>query len=209
MRSFWLHKALWLGCCLSGHDCLGQHGPIAPLPPSQPAVVVPAPWQGVVITKAAPAAAAPMARPARPVTPGPLLLLDTRLLIGGNYLAKVNPQDIQSLRLYKEPATTPAPWGELARYGIIDITLKKPLRGPSQRLAQLGKWLRARGAAYLVNGMTVTNTSLRIATSAIKEITISYTLAGPVISVQVFSLADMPATPHPPGTIMIRGTASR
>lgn len=218
MNNSWLRKKLLLVGYLTGHGCLAQQrAPILSLQPSSPAALVPAPrgWlvpnSGVAAQRATPPTQAPP-RASVSQGPGPLLLLDTRLIIGGNYLAKVNPQDIQSLRIYKKPASTPEPWGELLRYGIlsgiIDMTLKKPLRLPSQRLAQLGHRLRAKHATYLLNGLTVTNTKLRIATSAIKEVTVSYTPTGPVISVQVFTQADIPPTPHPPGTIMIRGAAA-
>jgi hypothetical protein len=219
MRGFWLRKALLLGGYLLGHECVAQQRtPIPLLQPTRPVAVVPTPGvmvalgSGSVLEHAAlPPMPAP-AHPAAPQGPSPLLLLDTRLIIGANSLAKVNPQDIQSIRLYKQPAGTPEPWGELLRNGllsgIIDMTFKKPLRLPSQRLAQLGHRLRAKHATYLLNGVAVTNTRLRIATSAIQQVTLSNTPTGPVVSVQVSSMADIPPTSHPPGTIMIRGAAA-
>lgn len=219
MRGFWLCKALLLGGYLLSHECLAQQRtPISLLQQTRPVAVVPnlsdmvALGSGSVLQHAA---QPPMQAPAHPTAPqGPwlLLLLDTCLIIGGNSLATVNPQDIQSIRLYKQAAGTPEPWGELLRNGllsgIIDMSLKKPLRLPSQRLAQLGHRLRAKHATYLLNGVAVTNTRLRIATSAIQQVTLSYTPAGPVVSVQVSSIADIPPTSHPPGTIMIRGAAA-
>ena len=200
------------GCLLAGQLGVAQQGPVSPLAPVQPRVQPAAPTIGPLPTASPTAAPTAQAPPRAPQGPGPLLLVNTRFIIGGTTLARINPQDIQSVRVYKTAAGTPEPWGELLRYhllsGILDLTLKKPLRLPSQRLAQLGHRLRVKQAAYLLNGMAVTNTRLRIATSAIKEMTLSHTPTGPVISVQIYLLSDAPLTPHPPGTSMIRGAAA-
>lgn len=165
-------------------------------------------WPGPLAPTQTPAPAA-VATP----RPGPLVLLNSRLIVGLGGLSELNPKDIEKIVLYKGGAysgtVTPAQWRSLDANGIIDVTLRKKLRLKSQSLAQLGRYLQAKGpVSYTLNGLPVASGTLRIATEAIEEIKVVRTLVGTTLSVRVYAIGRQPAKTYPPGTIMIRGTAS-
>jgi|GEM_PF-2907283 len=217
MRSFWLRKALLLGGCLAGHAGLAQRGPLLPLQPSRPLVALPVPV-GVLVplrkAAAAPAAPAPATRSARPYVPGPLVLVNSRLITGLGGLDGLNPDNIKKIDIYKggdyPGTTTPAQWRGLDENGIVDLTLKKKVRLKSQSLAQLGRHLQAKEpVSYTINGLPAASGTLRIVTAEIEEVKLVRTLAGTTLNVQVYAVSNRPPKIYPPGTILIRGTASR
>jgi len=216
MHNFWLRKALLLGCCLAGHAGLAQRGPVSLLQPSQPTVALPVPAELLGPLRKggmAQAGATPATRPARPVVPGPLVILNARLITGLGGLDELSPDNIKKVAVYKGgnyPSATPAQWRGLDANGIIDLTLKKKVRLKSQSLTQLGRSLQAKGpVSYTINGLPAASGTLRIVTAEIEELQVVRTLAGTTLHVRVYSVSNRPAKTYPPGTIMIRGTASR
>lgn len=218
MCGIWWRTALLLGYYLAGHECLGQRGPISPLPLAPPVIVGPIPG-GVLdprreaTVSQATQAAEPTARARNLASPRPLVLLNSRLIIGLDGMSGLNPENIEKISIYKggnyPGAVAPAQWRSLATNGIIDVTLKHKVRLKSQSLAQLGHHLRAKEpVSYTINGLPAASGTLRIATEAIEEIKLVRTLAGTTLSVRVYSVSNQPTKTHPPGTIMIRGAAS-
>jgi hypothetical protein len=146
-----------------------------------------------------------------------LIVLNSQLiasLSGLSGLSDLNPNDIENMAVYKgggPPNATPTQWRELDANGLIAINLKKhvKVRLKSQTLAQLGRHLQAQGAvSYTINGLPTTNGSLRIATISIEEVKLARTAAGTTVGVWLRE-DSQPTRTYPPGTIMIRGTASR
>jgi hypothetical protein len=149
-----------------------------------------------------------------PRQPGPLILLNSRVITGLGGLDAINPQDIKKIDVYKNADypghSTPAQWRSLAANGILDLTLTKKLRVKSQSLAQLGRYLKAKGQiSYALNGLPTASGKLRIATEAIEEIKLVRTATSTTVDVWFLQVSSKPSPPRPPGTIMIRGTASR
>lgn len=211
---------LVLGFTLIAQPGQAQQTDLTPLLPVQPLPRLPtAPGQVVVRHPVAPAPAPSLA--STPVVvrqPAPLYLVNSQLLIGSEGLRTINPQDIDKLVVYKgsgNPATTaPAQWRGLDANGIIAITLKKRVKArlKSQSLAQLGRHLQAQApVSYTINGLPAAGGALRIATASIEEIKLTHTPSGTTVGVWLWKGLDQP-TPtktYPPGTVMIRGTASR
>lgn len=210
---------LVLALSLIARPSQAQRADLTPLQPVQPLPQLPAAPGQVVRRPAAPAPPSPPATaPVVARQPGPLYLLNSQLLIGTNGLVKINPQDIDKLVVYKgggNPTTTaPAQWRGLDANGIIAIMLKKHVkrRLQSQSLAQLGRHLQAQGlVSYIVNDLPAASGVLRIATASITEIRLARTFSGTTVGVWLGGGPSQPASTktYPPGTNLIRGTASR
>jgi len=204
---------LVLALSLAAQPSQAQSTDLIPLLPVRPRM--PAAPGEVVVCQPTPLALAqaPSTAPVGARQPGPLVLLNSRLLVGLGGLSDLNPQDIEKIVLYKgqnSGAVTPAQWRGLDANGIIAVTLKRKLRLKSQSLTQLGRYLQAKGpVSYTINGLPAASGTLRIANEAIEELKVLRTITGSTLSVRVYSLGSQPAKTYPPGTIMIRGTASR
>ncbi len=139
--------------------------------------------------------------------PEPLYLLNSSVIVGDGFLSGINPKDIKDIKIYKGAADAPWPWRNLTAHGIVDLAI--PIRVQSRTFAQLGRWLKLTGpVGYLVNGLPVADSGLRIAPGAIAEIQITRaTPAAPGTTVAIRT-AKAPPRDYPPGTILIRGTAA-
>jgi hypothetical protein len=143
-----------------------------------------------------------------------LVVLNSRLIAGLGGLGDLNPNDIENMAVYRGGGPnnpTPAQWRELDANGLIAIKLKKhvKVRLKSQTLAQLGRHLQAQApVSYTINDLPA-NGALRIATTSIAEIKLTRTAAGTTVGVWLRGGPSQPTKTYPPGTIMIRGTASR
>jgi len=201
------HKLVLLLAALGGSPALAQRTAIAPLAPVAPAVVVPPPL-GIDLSgwrPTRPAAPVPD-QPARAVRPQPVFLLNSRIIVGSG-LAKVNPQDIADIYVYKD-ANVPAKWRSLAANGIIALTLKphtKP-KLKTKSLAAIGRGLKLRGAvSYQLAGLPIEDPTLRVATADMAGGSTWPTASGAVVNIR---LVVPPPVVHPPGTILIRGVSS-
>lgn len=204
---------LVLALSLAARPGQAQRTSLIPLLPVRPRM--PAASGAVVVRPPSPPALAQaiVTAPVGTRQPGPLVLLNSRVLVGLGGLSDLNPQDIEKIVLYKgqnSGTSTPAQWRSLDANGIIAVTLKRKLRLKSRSLTQLGRYFQAKEPVnYTINGLPVANGTLRIANEAIEELNVLRTLTGSTLSVRVYSLGSQPAKTYPPGTIMIRGTANR
>ena len=156
------------------------------------------------------ASAATTASAAHPALPEPVSILNAHIIIGGSGLNGVNPHDIADLQVYKG-ADAPMQWRSLTEHGIIAITLKPGVK-PKLKTKSLAAIRRQAAATGLVNfklnGMRLEDTSLRIATAAIAGLDVLRDETGTVINIRLAPFKPLPRH-DPPGTIYIRGVASR
>ena len=156
---------------------------------------------------AAPATTAPAARPA---LPEPVYVLNAHIIIGSNGLNGINPHDIGDLQVYKG-ADAPAQWRSLTEHGIIAITLKPgvKLKLKTKSLAAIRRQAKATGlVSFKLNGMRLDDNSLRVNTTAIAGLDVQRDESGTVINIRLAPYKPLPRH-DPPGTIYIRGVASR
>lgn len=182
MRYSWLGRSLFLlAGCLPGYLAAAQATSSAP---------------------AGPAAARETTRSE------PIYLLDNKLIISNEYLVRaIDPQAIQAMEVYKTDDGAPAKWRGLAANGIISITLKQKVRLKSWTFSQLGRRLQlAQPVSYTLNGVPIANADWHIARVAIGTIALTRGATGTVVEL---STLHAPQKVYPPGTIMIRGAATR
>lgn len=204
-------------CGLGGRLGWAQCSAVAPLAPLPP-VVRPAPptelLEGVQ-TGTQPARQAPVPTAAAPTTPRvspqPVLLLNSRIIIV-NELAAINPQDIADIHVYKD-AHVPRHWQSLSENGIIDIKLKPgvKLRVKTKSLAAIRRQAKVSGlVSFELNGWHIEDKSLRVAADAIAGLEVVRSAkAETVVRIRLVAPKPVPPRHDPPGTIYIRGTASR
>jgi hypothetical protein len=194
----------------SAGPALAQRAAIAPLAPVTPAIVAPPPLgQPIDFGTSSQRFARPttivLDQPSRGTRPQPVFLLNSRIIVGGD-LAKVNPQDIADIYVYRD-ANVPAKWRSLAANGILTITLKPHTKPElkTKSLAAIGRELRLRGVVtYQLEGSPIDDLSLRVATADIASLDTQPTDNGTVVNIH---LVVPPPVVHPPGTILIRGTS--
>ena len=217
---FSLHylSPLVLALSLAARPGQAQQADLTPLLPVQPRLLRPDGPGGAAKGVAAPTPTeAAVAKRCRSSVPPPsriLIVLNSQLIASLSGLSDLSPNDIENMAVYKGGGptnATPAQWRELDANGLFAINLKKhvKVRLKSQTLAQLGRHLQAQGpVSYTINGLPTTNSSLRIATISIEEVKLARTAAGTTVGVWLREDIQ-PTRTYPPGTIMIRGTASR
>lgn len=203
-------KAFKLLLLLAGCGCarpgLAQRTPVAPL--SSGRVVAqpeaPARLSGVPIRSAAASASVATAPPGvRAAEPGPVFIINGRYL---GTLSGVNPQRIAAIEVHRG-ANVPAKWRSLADRGILTITLKTNAKLRAKSLAALGRGLALRGpVSFLLEGLPISDTSLRVISSDIAALEITRLADHAVVNIRLVGPAPVV---HPPGTIMIRGVANR
>ena len=149
--------------------------------------------------------------PAGPPTPAaqqPVYLLNSHLLVGDNWLRATNPQEIQSLEVYKD-TNVPARWRSFVANGILNFTLKTPREPAAQKLTELSQ---ARGLAepvkFTLDGLPLEDPSLSIATDAIAALEIIHLAPGVTGTVVNIHLVRLPPTPSPPG-VYLRGQGNK
>ena len=206
---------LVLALCLAARPGHAQQADLTPLAPVQPQLRWPdVPARGVAVPTGTEVAVAKRCRSSVPPPSRVLVLLNSQLIASLGGLGDFNPNDIENVTVYKGGGPinpTSAQWRGLDANGLIAIKLKKhvKVRLESQTLAQLGCYLQAQGlVSYTINGLPTTNGSLRIATSSIEEIKLTRTAAGTTVGVWLREEPSQPTQAYPPGTIMLRGTAS-
>jgi len=194
----------------SAGPALAQRAAIAPLAPVTPAVAAPQPLgQPIDFGTSSQRLARPttivLDQPSRVTRPQPVFLLNSRIIVGGG-LAKVNPQDIADIYVYRD-TNVPAKWRSLATNGILTITLKPHVKAKfkTESLAAIGRGLKLRGkVSYQLEGLPLEDLSLRVATADIARLDTQPTDNGTVVNIH---LVVPPPVVHPPGTILIRGTS--
>jgi hypothetical protein len=217
MRAYQIiHLLLTAAGCLAGHLGWAQRAAVAPLAPLLP-VARPMPSKGILDGRqsgmqpprqsAGPATTAPAACPA---LSEPIYLLNSHIIINGNGLNGINPQDIADLHVYKG-ADAPVQWRSLTEHGIINITLKPGVRHKlkTKSLTVIRRQTKATGlVSFKLNGLRLDDPSLRIATAAIAGLDVLRNESETVINIRLAPFKPLPRH-DPPGTIYIRGVASR
>lgn len=217
MRAYRLVSLLLTGvCCLAGQLGWAQRTAVAPLAPSLPMIRLASPkeaalGEGVQIgTQSAHQPAAATVPTGRRVWTDPIYLLNSHIIINGNGLAAIRPLDIAALYVYKG-ATAPVQWQSLAENGIIAIKLKAgvKLKLKTKSLATIRRQAKVSGRVnFKLNGMHLENSSLRIAAKAIAGVDVLPDEGETVIDIRLVPYQSAPRH-DPPGTIYIRGVASR
>jgi hypothetical protein len=177
-----------LATCGSVSATLAQRPAVAPLAPVVPVIAAPRQLGIEVPTKSPARPAAPaFDQPSRTVRPQPVFLINSHVIVGSG-LAKVNPQDIADITVYKG-FEAPAKWRSLTENGILAITLKPHVKPAlkTESFAKIGKRL-----------------TLRVATADIARLDTQQTGISTVVNIH---LVVPPPVVHPPGTIMIRGAS--
>ncbi len=145
---------------------------------------------------------------ARRSSPEPIYLLNSHFII--NELVSINPRDIADIHVYKG-ADAPVQWRSLTEHGIIDITLKPGVRLKlkSKSLAAIRRQAKVSGpVSFQLNGLRLEDSSLRIG-AAIAGLDVSHSDGTTVINIRLAPPLPSPPRHDPPGTIYIRGVASR
>jgi hypothetical protein len=216
---------LTLAGCLVWQLSLAQQAAVAPLAPRQvlvqpatPSLGIPVrtKWQtGIQLTSKV-LYADTSAQPTQPPRIyRPVMLLNSRLIIGDKELQAMNPNDITDLNVYKG-ADAPPRWRSLTPNGIIDIKLKTKPKIGSKTLLALRRQLGVVGPVrFELDGVPLEDTSLRIATDAIDRVDLVRLAVGEsgstLLNIKIVRLPPKPTPPgkYPPGTIFIRGVAGR
>jgi hypothetical protein len=195
-----------LATCGSVSATLAQRPAVAPLAPVVPVIAAPRQLGIEVPTKSPARPAAPaFDQPSRTVRPQPVFLINSHVIVGSG-LAKVNPQDIADITVYKG-FEAPAKWRSLTENGILAITLKPHVKPAlkTESLAKIGKRLKLRGPiTYQLEGLPLEDLTLRVATADIARLDTQQTGISTVVNIH---LVVPPPVVHPPGTIMIRGAS--
>lgn len=141
--------------------------------------------------------------------PEPLWLVNSTIIVSDSVMAKINPNDIANIMVYKEESV-PAGWRTFPNNGVIDMTMKKEVRVPSRSLASLKREMHVRGPVrFAVNGCSLPDASLRIAVSAVARLEVQLPArAGQATELNILLTKRRPVI-HPPGKpgIYVRGTA--
>jgi hypothetical protein len=146
---------------------------------------------------------------ARRVWPDPVILLNSHIIVNEFDVAK--PNDIAKIEVYKG-ADAPVQWRSLTEHGIIDIMVKPEvkLKLKTKSLYALRRQVKAAGlVSFKLNGMRLEDNSLRIATAAIARLDVVRDDHETVINIRLAPRKPSPPRHDPPGTIYIRGVASR
>ncbi len=191
-----------------------QRAPVAPLAPIDAPAVVPIKVTGLGVlieprrTAATQAANFSAAAQSQPRIPWPLFLINSKIVINGALL-NIYPRDIANIIVYKDDKM-PANWRTTPNNGMIEIFLKKSMRVPSRSLASLKHQAHLHGPVrFAVDGQLLPDASLRVATSCIAKLEVRPAAHKGESAELNILLVEIPPTNYPPGTIMIRGTASR
>lgn len=200
----------------AGPPAWAPRAAVALSPAALPPVVRPTSPTGLLL--GVPADAQPP-RPAPPTTsserltarhalPEPVYLLNFHFII--NELGSINPQSIAKIDVYKG-ADAPAQWRSLTEHGIIAITLKPgvKLKLKSRSLAAIRRQAEVAGpVSFQLNGLRLEDPSLRIG-AAIAGLDVLRSDGETVINIRLAPPKPSPPRHDPPGTIYIRGVASR
>ncbi|MGI4744321.1 MAG: hypothetical protein ACRYG7_54925 [Janthinobacterium lividum] len=214
MRIYWGAKLLLTAaCCLAGRLSMAQRTAIAPLAPLPPVVRPNGPPDlGVELkpewTAPRPSPAVATAQAVRPVWPEPVYLLNSYIILSGLALGVVKPMDIAKLDVYKG-ADAPAQWRSLTEHGIVNITLKAGVKPKfkTESLSSISRRLALTGpVSFELNGLRLEDTTLRVAVDGIAGLDVRRSEAETVVNIR---FAPPKPLVHPPGTILIRGTAAR
>ena len=197
--------------CLAGHLGWAQRAAVASLAPLPPIVQFTS--VDALLVKPLSMYLPPLAPPvfterlvARHARPEPIYLLNSHFII--NELGGINPREIASVVVYKG-ADAPPQWRSLTEHGIIAITLKPgvKLRVKTKSLNAIRRQTKASGTvSFQVNGLRIEDPSLRVA-AAIAGLDVVRTDSETIINIRL--APPKPTPPAPPGTIRIRGVASR
>lgn len=145
---------------------------------------------------------------AQRATPMPLVLVDMKII---KSLATIAPNDIEAIEVFKAP-NFPASWRAIAANGVINLRLKPGVKLRSVSLDKLKRRQHLTGPVrFELDGRPLEDTSLRIATHDIGKLEIS-----PIANAQRYKILNIKLvepspkpSQDPPGTIRIRGMASR
>lgn len=201
-----------LGSVLLAQVAWAQGAPVAPLELRQVAVT----QQAAIVGKGTFPTSSTSIRiycgPSCPAGPSPLMLINSRVLVGPQLLAHLNPQDISTVRVHKDATELPGwPAFTSAVSGLIDIQLKPGVRLPSISLSRLKRRLHLKGPVQFEQyGQLLPVAQLRIAKVDSKAVTVRVVAPGDVRLQLAASAPPVKAVPLPPGAaprVMIRGVA--
>lgn len=192
---------------------LAQQPAIAPLEPVRAAVAVPKPAVvGVEVPRSPSVSIRLVCRPSSRPSPPALLLLNSRLVVGQQALAQLNPRAIAAIRVYKDTQELPG-WPPFtdAVSGLIDMQLKKSLRVPSVPLSRLKRRLHLAGPVrYEQYGQLLPEAQLRIAKADISAVTVRVVAPGDTrIQLPAKTLLQLSASAVPASSQLPAGGAPR
>lgn len=205
---------LALGSLLLVQPVLAQQQPVEPLVPARVAAVVPGQAPDAVGVAVVPSQSTntPIGcRQSPSHEPWPLLLLNSRILIGQQTLGRFHPQAIESLLVYKKGQVPPG-WTTALTSDLLAIKLKRGIRVRSKSLGALKRQLHLKRAVrYEQDGQQLPSDLLRIAADDIGEVSVRE--AGDTTVIMLTNKPFLPASKQaaaPTGhrQIMIRGVAS-
>ena len=209
MRTYQLAYLLTAACCLAGHLGWAQRAAVAPLPPVVQSASPKTPPAGVPVD-----APLPRQAPASTATvttsrswPQPIYLLNSHIIVSD--LLSISPNDIADLQIYKQKGG-PRQWQSLTENGLVSITLKTGVKPKfkTKSLAAIRRQAKASGlVSFQLNGLRLEDTSLRVATAAMVGLEVLRSDSETLINIRL--APPKPAPPLPPGSIRIRGVASR
>jgi hypothetical protein len=136
-------------------------------------------------------------------------LVNSEIIVGN--LSKIRPQDIASIEVYKGEGLALG-WRAAAPGGIINLTLKPGVKLRSVPLARLKRRQHLTGPVrYELDGRPLTDSSLRIAAATIGALEVEEAVGDGAYKILNIKTAPRQPQPshYPPGTIFIRGVASR
>ena len=215
MRQYCLRIPLLLASSLLVQTAWAQQATVEPLAPVQAVAEsinvakalgrpVPSKTPEAAKSSAAPTAASQTQR----ATSMPLVLVDMKIITS---LATIAPNDIQAIEVFKDPKF-PSSWRAITTNGVINLRLKPKVKVPSISLAKLKQRYHLSGPVkFELNGLPLEDTSLRVATHDISKLEISPVADGQGYKTLNIKLVEPSAKSNqdPPGTIRIRGMASR
>lgn len=147
----------------------------------------------------------------------PLIIVTPNIIMG---LGHINPNDISSLTVLKD-GNVPANLANLSKFGVIMITLKKEVKMETTTFNDIKKKFNIDGKArFAIDGYFVADESMLISAQDINEINLTWKKnkdASSDVTINIWTLAPearkggvyKPNTNDKPGTIYIRGLASK
>lgn len=209
---------LALGSISLAHAAWAQQTPVMPPQPRQAAVTQEkAPQQNELVTLGGDSSRTKSISiriycgPRRPLSPPALILINSRIVVGEQFLTRINPAMIEAVEVHKDAARLPG-WPPLtnAVSGLIAIQLKRGVRVPSIPMRRLAHRLHLKGPVQVEQyGQLLPVAQLRIAKVDSRQVTVRVVAPGDT-RIQLAASAPPSQAEVPPGAaprVMIRGMA--
>lgn len=99
----------------------------------------------------------------------PIYIVDN-LIVSNVLLHSFNPEDIESVQVYKSPSSQIQQYDDLVKNGLININMKKPLNLEKVSVAEAKKQLKLTSESrFFLNDIEVHNQSILIAEDLLKR----------------------------------------